>query len=88
VGHGLDAAAGEVEVRDRVRVEDGEGVQTLGRHVHVAAVGGRGGDEEDPLGSDEHCQLVGDRVEDPSHQVRTRGSGIAEEPNGGRSSDG
>ncbi len=50
-----------------LRVEDREGVQALGRQVHVAAVGRRGGDEEDALGGDERGQLVGDRVEDPAH---------------------
>ena len=66
----------------------GERVQALGRQVHVTAIARCGGDEEHALGGDERDEIVGDRVEDPPHQVRTRGNGIAEEPNGGSSSNG
>jgi hypothetical protein len=54
----LDAAAREVHVRDGSRVEDRERVEPLRRHVHVAAVGRRGGDEEDVLRPEELDQRV------------------------------
>ena len=75
MGDGLDAAAGEVEVRDRVRVEDGKGVQALGRQVHVAAVGRCRCNEEHALGGDEGGQLVGDRVENPAHYEKPAAAG-------------
>src|SRR6476469_3779443 len=47
VGNRLDAAPGEVEVRDGVLVEDAERVEPLRRAVDVAVVARRGGRDEE-----------------------------------------
>ena len=77
VRHGLDAAAGEVQVRHPVRAEHGEGVPAaLGRAVDEA-VGGerRGRDEEDRLCGEPPRQRVVDLGQVLRHAAEGRRPG-------------
>jgi hypothetical protein len=68
VGDGLDAAAGEIEVGDRVRVENAEGVVALRRYVDVpVAAARRAADEEQALGADERGERLVDGLERLTH---------------------
>ena len=68
VRDGLDAAAGEVEVGDRGRIENAERVESLGRDVDVpVAASGSGADEEDMLGTQERRHALVDAVVGLSH---------------------
>ena len=69
VRDGLRAAADEVEVGDRVLVEDPQRLdRALGRDVDVAAVAARrGGHEEHALARDPRRQPRVDRIEDLGH---------------------
>ena len=72
VRHRLGAAADVVVVFDRPLVEDAQRAdRPLRRHVHVAAVAGSGGDEEEPLAADPGCELGVDAVEDFAHALRS-----------------
>jgi hypothetical protein len=82
----LDAAAGEIEVRDRAWVEDRERVEALRGEVHVAVVRERRGrDEEHALARDEFAKRVIDGVVELAHpRIVGRGDGMSQRLVSGR----
>ncbi len=77
VGRRLALAAGQVQVRHALVVEDAERVVPLGRHVDPAAVGSAGV-EEDMLGGNELPQVVIEFGEELRHGPPACGFAFAE----------
>ncbi len=74
----LDAAAGEIEVRDAVRAEHGERVESFRREVHhPVASERRRRDEEHALAQQPLAHALVDRFEDLAHAFPSQSGSIS-----------